>query len=139
MILGIGLRPKRLALVLNLQLVRRVMDDAVAVIVIANGAVQIVVMKDPIESFTLRNIRAFAAGSNNHARRHNRSTRANQFPIHLDEACVASLDWSELRVVTYLRKPAIRRRSIDGFDQKFARNCTADNAVKQYRRVVALV
>ena len=73
------------------------------IIVVANGAVEHVVLQNAIERLALGYIHLVAFGLDPHLGGDLRSAGANQLSIHLDHAGVAGLDRPHLLHVTGLR------------------------------------
>ena len=107
-----------------------VVDCAIAVVVIANSAVKLVVLKDPVERLALGDIGTLAAGGDCHPSLRLGCARAHQFSVHFHHAGVARLDGPHLRVVANLREIPARQRSIHGLHQQFTGNGRYRVAVK---------
>jgi hypothetical protein len=97
---------------------RRIVNRAVAVVVVTDGAVQQMVMQDAIEGIELRIFRPCGfcndgyRGSNFHA------TSADELTIDLHHAGIAGLNGPKLGVIADLGDfPAA---AIDGFDEKLS-------------------
>lgn len=90
------------------------MNRTVVIIVVADGAVEIVVAENPVERFELRRFRGLRPGRHYHPLFHRGPTRATKLAVYLDNAGVASLNRPKLRVVANLRN--FRTRSVDQFD-----------------------
>ena len=107
---------------LDLEHGRGVVHGAVAVVVVADGAVEQVIAEDAIEGLALGGVGALRFGEDSHAFGGGGSAGANQLAVGLDHAGIAGLDRAELMVVTDLGKGSTRpgERSIDGVDQDFA-------------------
>src|SRR5229473_75694 len=86
-------------LVLHGQYLGGVVNDAVAVIVVADGAIEEVIAQNTIERFRSRRLRPFRRSSHGHVPRNRSRTGAHQLSIEFHKARVASLDGTELRVV----------------------------------------
>lgn len=83
-----------------------VVDRAVAVIVIADGTVEIVILQDTVECLSLGGVGACALGKQLHVSPHCRAAGARELSIDLDHAAIASLNRPKLRVIANLRKTA---------------------------------
>jgi hypothetical protein len=66
-----------------------IVNRAIAVIVVADRAIELMILKDSIECFSLRNISAIAAGLYSDSGRNFGGTRPNQLAVDLYRACVA--------------------------------------------------
>ena len=101
----VGLGHEGTLLMLDVEQVGGVVDGAVAVVVVADGAIEQVVAEDAVEGFALRAMsRALGLGDDDHAARRLGGAGADQVAIDLDHAGVAGLDGPELRVVADLRE-----------------------------------
>jgi hypothetical protein len=110
-------------LVLHIENRRRVMNRAVLVVVIADRAVQHVILENAVKRFTLSNVDGLAHGLHVHSRGYPSRTRSRQFAIHLDQASVAAFDRPHLLYVANLRNRLLRvqrRASIQQIDQQLA-------------------
>src|SRR5258706_3170285 len=98
----IGLGLERDILVLHLQQFCGVVDGAVAVVVVADGAIEEMVFKDAIEGLALGGGGRWRVGDNGHRVTDHRRAGAHQFSIHLHHAGVAGLNGAELWVIADL-------------------------------------
>ena len=73
-----------------------VVDDAVLVIVVANGAVELVVLEDAIESFALGDVDFGTLADDDHVGGDRGGAGAHEFAVNLDHAGVAALDGAHL-------------------------------------------
>ena len=80
-----------------------VMNGAVAVVIVAHGAVEHVVAQNAVEGFALRRVRARRACDNVHALRGRHATGSHQFAVNLHHAGIAALDGAKLGVITNVR------------------------------------
>src|SRR5579875_375459 len=131
-ILLVALGAELARLVLHIQLRRGVMHRAVAVVVVAHRAIEVVVFQDAVKGFTLGDIGAIARRLHDLACLHLRPTRANQLAVHLHQARVARPDGAHRRQIANLRNagdPLDRSLAIDRVDQRFADLCRDPDAV----------
>jgi hypothetical protein len=95
------------------------MHCTVAVIVVADRAVEQMIPKNAVKGFPLRRVRTRRRGIDAHAFCRVCSTGSHQLAVHFHHAGVASLDWSQLWVIANLRNlyvPAVKN-----LDQQFIR------------------
>ena len=95
-----GLDLKGNPLMLNGQQLGRVVDRAVAVVVVADGAVEHVIAEDPVKRLLLRGHSPCRLGRDTHPLSDTGRTGTDQLAVDLDQARVARLDRPELWVVT---------------------------------------
>ena len=81
---------------------RRVMDRAIAIVVVANRAVEHVVAENSIECLHLRGRRRRRLGGDAHSIGDPRRAGSDQAAVHFNHAGVARLNRAELRVVADL-------------------------------------
>src|SRR5438094_3632937 len=95
----VGLRSKRDSLMLNGQQLRRVMDSAIAIVVIADRAIKKVITEDAIKCFHLggRGLRGFCG--DRYSIGDSGSAGPNQATVLFNHAGVTRLNRAELRVV----------------------------------------
>ena len=79
-----------------------VVDNAVAVVVVANGAVKLVVAEDAVEGFALGGFRADGGRGDFHAVGGHSRAGADELAVDFHEAGVAGLDGAELRMIANL-------------------------------------
>ena len=94
------------------------MDDAIAVVIIADRAVKHVVLEQTVERLPLRGIGPDRLGLDNHARSGTGGAGARQLSIDLDQAGVASLDGTKLVMITDTRNLGVPAQQ--EIDEKFA-------------------
>ena len=82
----------------------RVVHRAIAVVIVANGAVEHVISQNPIERFPLRRHRLGGFGGDIHSSGYFRRASAHQLASYFDHASITALNGTELRVVADLRK-----------------------------------
>ena len=80
------------------------MNGAVTVVVVTNGAVKQMVTENAIKRLSLCFTRCRGIGADAHAGRSSSATRSDEFAVNFDDASIARLDWTKLRVVTHLRQ-----------------------------------
>ena len=88
---------------LYVELFGGVVDGAVLVVVVADGAVEHVVLQDAVEGFALGDVDGLACGDYVHAGGDVGGAGAGKFAVDLDHAGVAALDGAHLRDVADLR------------------------------------
>ena len=86
-----------------------VVDGAVLVVVVADGAVEHVVLQDAVEGLALGDVHGFARCLDGHARSDVCRAGARQLAVDLDHAGVAALDRTHLREVADLRHGLLLR------------------------------
>src|SRR6266850_1917865 len=91
-------------LVLDGQHLGGVVNDAVAVVVVADGAIKEVIAQNAIERFRSRQLRPLRRDLHGHVVRNRSRTGAHQLSIEFHKAGVASLDRAELRVIADVGK-----------------------------------
>ena len=102
---------------LHLEHLGRVVDRAIAVVVVADRAVKHVVGEDPVESLPLRGIGPGRLGLHLHPVANRGGASPDQMSVDLDQAGVACLDGTELVMITNLGK--FFTNSINYVDQSF--------------------
>ncbi len=117
MILLVRLAAEGPRLVLHVEVFDSVVDGAVAVVVVANGAVKVVILKDAIEGFALGHIDTCVFSHDVHMGSCPGGTGPNQRSIDFDHAGVACLDGTHGRVIADLGQMATGKRAVDRFDQ----------------------
>ena len=85
------------------QQVGRIVYRAIAVIVVADCAVEQVVAQNTVESFALRDIYPQRFGIHPHASGWLRCASPYQLAVNFNDACIAGLDRTHLRVIADLR------------------------------------
>ena len=115
----VRLRPEGNLLVLDAQQLGRVVDGAVAVVVVAHRAVELVVAEDAVEGCALRVLGCRGRGRHQHVARHLRSARPHQRAVDLHHARVAGLYGAELRVIADLRN--LDATAVEQVDEALAR------------------
>jgi hypothetical protein len=131
-VLRIRLRRKRPLLVLHAHLFGRVVDRAVAVVVVAHCAVKVVVAEYPVERLALCDICSLRRGRHCHPRRCRGAARPHQLAVHFHQAGVAGFNGPELWVIANLRQVSRRHHAVDGLHQRFPFNRGSRNAVKRH-------
>src|SRR5208283_4654391 len=91
---------ERIFLMLHREHLCRVMDDTIAVVIVADRTVKHVVLEQTVESLTLRGIGPGRLRFHLHTRRGRRGASPHQLPVDLDQAGVARLDGAELMMIT---------------------------------------
>ena len=102
-VLLVGLGRVGGGLVFYVEVCGGVVDGAVLVVVIADGAVEEMVAEDAIEGFALGGVDCFGLRVDGEAGSDFASTGAGELAVDLDHAGVAGADGAELRVITDLR------------------------------------
>src|ERR1700733_4171406 len=123
-VLLIGLRHIRPRLVLYVEFCGRVVDRAIAIVVVAHGAVQHVVLQNAVERLALRDVDSLACCFHLHPRSHAGRTRPHQFAIHLYHARIAALDRPHLLDIADLWHSLLcihRSAAIQQIDQQLTR------------------
>jgi hypothetical protein len=123
----VGFRAEWNALMFDAQQFGGVMDRTIAVAVIADRAVKQVVTQDSVERFRLRLLGQFRLSAHRHSRGNGGGACPYQFPIDLDHAGIAGLDWTKLRVITHLRE--FGTRGVEYVDESFAGLCFNNNTI----------
>src|SRR4029077_2231955 len=104
----------RYLLMFDSQQFRRVMNRAVAVIVVAHRTVEKVVPKNAVERFSSSGFCLRRTGDNLHPGRDAGPASASELAVYFHQACIAGLDRAELWVVAHLRN--FSPGSIDDID-----------------------
>src|SRR5579871_1833953 len=78
-----------------------VMHRTVAVVVVADRAIEQMIAEYAVKSLSLRRIRTRRRGLDVHAICRHGPTGSHQFAVNLHHACVAGFDWSELGVIAH--------------------------------------
>ncbi len=102
-VLLVGLVFELAALVLYVEDGSGVVDGAVVVVVIADGAVEHVVLQDAVEGFALGDVDGLACGLDRHAGGDGGGAGTGELSVYFDDAGVAALDGAHLRDVADLR------------------------------------
>jgi hypothetical protein len=92
-ILLVPLRPKRFALVLDLQQLRSVMYAAVAVVVVTDGAIQLVILQNAVHRRDLRLTHALGRRLDLLPVRTFGCARAHELAVDLDDAVSVCTAW----------------------------------------------
>jgi hypothetical protein len=95
-----------------------VVDGAVLVVVVADGAVEEVIAEDAVEGFALGGLGSVAFGFDLHVGGEAGAAGASEFAVHFDHAGVAGLDGAELLEVADLGE--FFGSAIDGVDEGLA-------------------
>lgn len=82
---------------------RRIVDFAVSVVVVAHRAVEQVIAENPVEGLGLRSCCAPGVGCHAHAVFGTCPASPYQSAIYLDQARVTGLDWAKLSVIADVR------------------------------------
>ncbi len=137
----VGLRAIRVLLVLYLQQPGGVVHGAVAVVVIADRAVQQVVGEDPVKALRLRLSRARAFGHNHRSGFHPGGAGPLERTVDLDKAGVAGLDGPQLLEIADVRHLALgpAQGALQGVDQQLSGQCFRRHAVHADGAFVAMV
>jgi hypothetical protein len=117
-VLLVRLGPELADLVLHIEISCSIVDRAVVIIVVAHGAVEQMVLKDPVKRLPLRNVYFAPLGLDAHAVRQLSGARAHQRSVDMHHACVASLQRTHLGVIADLRQLCIQ--AIDQIDGQFS-------------------
>ena len=110
-------------LVLHVELGGGVVDGAVAVVVVADRAVQVVVFEDAIKGLAFGDVGAVGVGENLLADGHGGAAGADQLAVEFDHAGVAAADGSHGGQIADLRDAGDafdRRLAIDGREERLA-------------------
>jgi hypothetical protein len=126
----VRLGPKRNLLVFDGQQFGCVVNSAVAVIVVANGAVEKVVTQHTVKRFSSRIIRRHGIRDDAHSRCNRGSTCPDKTAVNFNHACIARLDWAKLRVVTHLGN--LVARAIDDIDETLISSGFLDDSINCY-------
>ncbi len=111
----VGLRFERIALVLDIQQFRRVVNRAIAVVVVAHRAVELVVPENAVVGLGLGRFGFFAGSRHRHSGRNRGGAGPHELAVDFDDAGIASLNRAELRVIANLRQ--VQLGPIDHIDQ----------------------
>ena len=95
------------------------MDTAVAVVVVADGAIEQVIGKNAVERFTLSGIGACGSGNDLHTCLYGAAAGAYQIAVNLDHTGVTGLDRAKLVMVADLRQ--LHLDAVNCLDQQLAR------------------
>jgi hypothetical protein len=79
------------------------MNGAVAVVVIANRAIEHMIAEDAVKGFALRRVRTRRRGDHVHALCSHRSASSYQFAVDFNHAGIAGLDRPKLGVIANVR------------------------------------
>ncbi len=144
MLLRIGLVGEGALLVLYIENSSGVMDGAVLIVVVADGAVEHVVLENAVEGFALGDVDGVARGDDVHARRDLGSTGSYEVGwfscrgAYLHHTGVAAFDGTHLGDVADLRERFVLLLLavlIDDFDEKRSGSCGNTRAVESDLRV----
>jgi len=102
-VLRIRLVRERARLVLYVKLRRGVVHGAVLIVVIADRAVEHVVLKDAVEGLALCNVYGFACGFDNHTGNSACATGTHKLSVDLHHAGIAGFDGAHLGQIADLR------------------------------------
>ena len=94
------------------------MHGAVAVVVVADRAVEHVIAEDAVKGFALRRVRARRGRHHVHALGRHGAAGSHQFAVDLHHAGIAGLDRSKLGVIANLRY--FDSATVDQVDQAFS-------------------
>jgi hypothetical protein len=97
---------------------RRVMHGTVAVVVVADRAVEHVIAEDAVKGLALRRVCTRRGRDHAHAVRRHSATSSRQFAVDLDHAGIAGLDRSKLGVIADVRNFDLA--TVDQVDQAFS-------------------
>jgi hypothetical protein len=97
---------------------RGVVDGAVAVVIVADRAVEQMISEDAIEGITLRCLRPRWPGFDMGAIDSIGSAGSHKLAVHLNHAGIASLDWTKLRMIADLRNHD--SATVEGVDQSLS-------------------
>jgi hypothetical protein len=126
----VRLRLKGDLLMFNREQLRRVVDGAVAVVVVANGAIEQVVGENPVERLPLCGRRGGGPCRHRHAFAHHGGAGPDELSVHFDHARVAGLERAKLRVVAHSRQ--FDAAAGDDVDEAFAGLCFLDGPVNHH-------
>ncbi len=118
---------KRDFLMLHRHLLGCVVHRAIPIVIVADGTVEHVISKNPIECFSLRGHGFLGFRGDIHSERHFGGASAHQLAIHLDHAGVTALNGAELGVVADLGK--LRADSINEIDEAFVGSGFGDRTI----------
>src|ERR1700734_1761647 len=110
-------------LMLYVEIFSCVVDGAIAIVVVADRAVQHVILKNPVEGLALRDVHRLACCLDLHASRNLCRTGPRQLAVDLDDAGIAALDRAHLLQVADMRYGLLRacgRSTVEQVDQQFA-------------------
>lgn len=93
---------------LHIEVLCSVVNGAIAVVVVADGAVEFVILKDAIEGVALGHVGARAFREDGHVGGDGSGAGANELSVDFDHAGVTGLDGSHLRQVAHLCKLTLR-------------------------------
>ncbi len=122
-VLLVGLVLKRARLMLHVHERGGVMDRAVLVIVVADGAIEIVVLEDAVEGFSLGDVDDLTGGFDDHAGTDLGAAGADELSVDADHAGVAALNGAHLGYVADLRDFFLHScfgAAIEEIDEEFA-------------------
>ncbi len=109
-------------LMLDCEQLGGVMHGAVAVVVVADRAVEQMIAEDAVKGFALRRIRTRRRGDHVHALGGHGAAGSHQFAVDLHHAGIAGLDRSKLGVIANVRY--FDSAAVDQVDQALSRlNC----------------
>jgi hypothetical protein len=107
-----------------------VMDRAIAVIIVANGAVKHVVAEYAVKRLPLGGCRPCRLRRNHHPGLCQGRAGPDELSIHLDHACVAGLNRAKLGMITHMRN--LSARTFQEIQQAFLEVRFRDRAVNRY-------
>src|SRR5215471_6946643 len=105
-----------------------VMDSAVAVVVVANGAIKHMIGQNPVESLTLRFGRTDGVRSHVHVGLDPNRAGSDQLAVAFNHTSIAGLNRAELRMVAHLRD--LDAGSVEQLQQWLARNRFQEFSIK---------
>jgi hypothetical protein len=100
-------------LVLDIEQCRGVVHLTVAVVVVADRAIEQVISQQPVEALFLRRLRSCAPGDHTLSRSGLHAARAHQLTVDLDHAGIAALNRTHLRVIADMRQFVDAQNRID--------------------------
>jgi hypothetical protein len=100
---------------------------AIPVVIVANGAIEQVISQNPVERFPLGGLRFGGFRQDVHSGGGFGGASTHQLAIHLNHASVTALNWTELRVITNLRK--LSADSINEIDEPLVRFRFGDRTI----------
>ena len=99
----------------NSQQLRRIVNGAIAVTVVADRAVKQVVAENPIERLPLSLTRRSGIRGDTQAWRHSGGAGPRELAVNLNHAGVAGLDWAKLRVIANVGQ--LNATAVDNIDK----------------------
>src|SRR5712691_12706998 len=101
---SIRFRFKRIALMFHTEQFRRVVDRAVSVVVVAHGAVELVIPQNAVECLGARRSRSLAGCPDGHSRGYDCGAGSSELAVDVDDAGIAGLNRTQLWVIANLRQ-----------------------------------